>query len=186
MLTNGDIPFFQLLAEKSGESFEEIEKSITPFMYQAECDGISEWEFLQKFTFQLGLHEDIDALLKIRHSLTEENAGVRAFISALRGKYYVTFATNNAKTEFEANNTAFHLTELFEYGVASWMVGARKTEPAIFEKILEHFCVLAGETVFIDDSEKNLVAPARLGIKTIHYTSLDECKRLLKEFGVDG
>ena len=50
-----------------------------------------------------------------------------------------------------------------------------KPDPAIFSLLLERFALLAGETVFIDDSPANVAAARGLGIHAIHFDGSDAC-----------
>ena len=185
-IPNGDIPFFQKLSEKSGVSVMEIEERITAFMYPSECGKETQLEFISRFLKDIGLvDEDPQEWLKLRMSYSVENPGIRDFLLALKKKgYKVACAANNSKSEWEHNNGKIAYADLFDYCLTSYMVGARKTSPVIFEKILSHFGIDASEAVFLDDGEKNLVAPAGLGMHVIHYTSVEDAKERLKELGV--
>lgn len=181
---NYDLPFFQAVADKSAKSLEEIEEKIKPLMQQSERREISEYTFVKTFLAQLHCHEDPKKVIEIRRQATKENPDIRDFIHGLKKHYKVAFATNNAEEEFAYNNKTFKLKELFDYGIASCEVHARKTEPEIFEKILEHFHVKPEEAVFIDDSEKNLATPKALGIWTIKWSFLEQCKKELKKLEI--
>jgi FMN phosphatase YigB (HAD superfamily) len=49
----------------------------------------------------------------------------------------------------------------------------RKPDREIFEQVLEENCLIAGETLFLDDNASNIEGAASVGIKTVHVTSPD-------------
>jgi putative hydrolase of the HAD superfamily len=74
--------------------------------------------------------------------------------------------------------------EVFSGKVISCRVNLCKPEPAIFEHALRTYGLEARDTVFVDDVEKNVVAAAKLGIRTIHLRNVADCERELRALGV--
>lgn len=56
----------------------------------------------------------------------------------------------------------------FDHFYLSYEMGKRKPEAEIYQQVLEEQALLAEETLFIDDTEENTIAAARLGIHTWH------------------
>jgi putative hydrolase of the HAD superfamily len=56
----------------------------------------------------------------------------------------------------------------FEKAYFSFMLGMRKPGKEIFELAMNENMLKPAETLFIDDSEPNLVAPKEMGIQTFH------------------
>lgn len=73
--------------------------------------------------------------------------------------------------------------ELFNKSYFSFAEHLEKPDPRFFELILDHEGLLPEETLFIDDTEKNIKAAKSLGIKTYHIRR-DELVRNLFENGV--
>ena len=73
--------------------------------------------------------------------------------------------------------------ELFHKSYFSFAEHLEKPDPRFFELILDHEDLLPEETLFIDDTEKNIKAAQTLGIRTYHI-SRDELVRNLFENGV--
>ncbi len=48
-------------------------------------------------------------------------------------------------------------------------VGLRKPEPAFFERVITESNLIPAETLFVDDTEENIVAAEKLGFKTWHF-----------------
>jgi len=184
LVENYDMPFFEALADATGKSRKDIEEEIKQLMQKSERGEISEHEFIKQFLREVNCKEHPKKIVEIRRKATKESPGVRDLISKLKKHYKVAFATNNAEEEFKYNNKMFGFEKLFDWGIASYHACARKTEPKMFKMILEHFHVKPEETIFIDDSAANLKAPQELGIKTIHFISLEQLKKELEKAGV--
>jgi 2-haloacid dehalogenase len=76
------------------------------------------------------------------------------------------------------------------YDFLSWFKGVlvsgqekmKKPAPEIFHLVCERYGIFPGETVFIDDNNKNIETAEALGFQTIHFTGLhkiEEIKKLL-------
>jgi putative hydrolase of the HAD superfamily len=75
-------------------------------------------------------------------------------------------------------------TDLFDHIIDSSAVGVRKPDPAIYEELLRRLARPAEEVVFFDDFEENLPPAAALGITAIHFTGVDDCRKVLFDAGV--
>ena len=73
--------------------------------------------------------------------------------------------------------------ELFNKSYFSFAEHLEKPDPRFFELILDHEGILPEETLFIDDSKKNIEAAQALGIRTYHI-SREELVRNLFVNGV--
>ena len=73
--------------------------------------------------------------------------------------------------------------ELFNKSYFSFAEHLEKPDPRFFELILDHEGLLPKETLFIDDTEKNIKVAQTLGIRTYHIRR-DELVRNLFENGV--
>ena len=73
--------------------------------------------------------------------------------------------------------------ELFNKSYFSFAEHIEKPDPRFFELILDHEGLLPEETLFIDDTEKNIKVAQSLGIRTYHIRR-DELVRNLFENGV--
>jgi putative hydrolase of the HAD superfamily len=74
--------------------------------------------------------------------------------------------------------------EVFSGAVISCRLNLCKPEAAIYEHALKTYKLKAGETIFIDDVEKNVAAAARLGIRTILFRNAAQCERELHGLGL--
>lgn len=66
--------------------------------------------------------------------------------------------------------------EKFDGVVVSGIEGLVKPDTRIFRLFCERFAVAAEDCVFIDDSEINVIAARRSGMRAIHFTGPDELR----------
>jgi glucose-1-phosphatase len=65
------------------------------------------------------------------------------------------------------------LDEFFHRSYYSHLMGMRKPDEEIFEKVLNDNDLLARETLFLDDNADNIKGAKRVGIQTVHVTHPD-------------
>ena len=70
--------------------------------------------------------------------------------------------------EFENKIANYPFVSLFKTPYYSHEMGMRKPDPASFTYIIEKEGLLAGETIFIDDNEPNIIAAASVGLQVLH------------------
>jgi uncharacterized protein len=76
------------------------------------------------------------------------------------------------------------IKNLFDAIVFSWHRGALKPSKEAFGHIFDELAVLASEVVFVDDTEKNIVAARKQGIPAIQFKSVPELSMRLRELGI--
>jgi 2-haloacid dehalogenase len=59
----------------------------------------------------------------------------------------------------------------------------KKPDPSIYELILERYDINKDHALFIDDSQRNVAAAEKTGIKSIHFKSPAQLKERLKNMG---
>lgn len=97
-----------------------------------------------------------------------------AFLRKLKNSFRVFLLSNTNdihEKEFLRNITAAFgkniLDELFEKTYYSHQTGFRKPQPEIFKLILDENSIVAGETLFIDDSPQHVEGANRAGLKGV-------------------
>jgi len=83
----------------------------------------------------------------------------------------------------EELDRSYTFGEVFLGRVISCRVHLCKPEPAIYRHLLKEHDLDAGETIFIDDMEANLMPAARLGIRTIPFGHPRQCEKELHALG---
>lgn len=74
----------------------------------------------------------------------------------------------------------------FDGSVISCRIEHVKPEREIYEYLLSAYELEATDTLFIDDMQENVDSASRLGIRTVHYRDVDQCRRDLRDHGVLG
>jgi putative hydrolase of the HAD superfamily len=77
----------------------------------------------------------------------------------------------------------YDFLELFDGKVLSCLINMVKPDPAIFEYILATYNLNLAETIFIDDSKFNIEATRKLGLKSILFIDIQQCKKELRLLG---
>lgn len=133
--------------------------------------------------------EEIDAawnslLLGVDHGTHEVLAALnnkyRTFLLSNINPIHYDFIMKYLQKEFGfAGND-----HLFEKTYYSHLVGLRKPDPAIFEKLIKENVLIPRETLFIDDIAANLEAASALGINTLLMQAPDTIQELVKREGL--
>jgi len=96
-------------------------------------------------------------------------------IQGLRKKYALFLLSNTNYTHIKEVNRKLHqsagvpdLSDLFDGLYYSYEMGLAKPHHTIYEHLLTDAKLNASETVFLDDTEVNLLAPKAAGWKTLH------------------
>jgi len=184
VLTSPLLGAFARFQEDTGVTLEQLGVAMTAGadqldglhpLFELECGRISEDRFLEI------LRDGLEPLMGERPPLhrfketyfdglhpNEEMIGLMAELSG-RG-YRMAILTNNVREWEPIWRAKLPVDEIFETVVESAFVGMRKTDREIYELTLERLGgIAAAECLFVDDTEVNCEAAARLGIRTIHF-----------------
>ena len=121
-------------------------------------DVIDEWEAI------LSLKTDT---LKILKSLSAKD-------------YNLYILSNFHKQPFNYVIEKFDFFNYFDGRIISADIGMIKPESEIYDHLLNKFNLKAEETLFIDDSKKNIKAALKKGIRVIHYKDAASLEKELK------
>jgi 2-haloacid dehalogenase len=92
--------------------------------------------------------------------------------------------TNWSAETFPRARPRFPFFERFRAIVVSGELGVIKPDPPIFEHLLRLSGTMPGQTVFIDDSAKNVAAAAALGFIALRFESPERLRGDLRELGL--
>jgi putative hydrolase of the HAD superfamily len=109
-----------------------------------------------------------DLLVKAFES-TPVNEEMLRLARGLKVRYAVGIITDNKKDRIDYLKQYQRLPEVFAPIVVSAEVRCTKASPAIFQRALDCLGVAPEDSIFIDNTQSNLVAPAALGMKTIYF-----------------
>ena len=163
---------------------------------KAEIFGHEDWVALDRGTLEhdaavkqgmsrTGLpQQDIERLLR---EVLESLAPIPGMFELIRetkhagNSLYV--LSNMGFSSIEHLEASHDIWRLFDGMVISCRIRTVKPEKAIYEHLLDTYGLQAADTVFIDDMPENLVAAARLGIKTIGFVDAIQARNALTHLG---
>lgn len=102
-------------------------------------------------------------------------------LDGLKSKYTMVLVSNQIRDWLEEVIVENNLRNIFKFTANSYEVGIRKPDPEIFQYALSLSESKAQETVFIDDSVKNIEAAQKLGIHTILFSSFESFEQELND-----
>jgi 2-haloacid dehalogenase len=103
----------------------------------------------------------------------------------LKGADVRCYALTNMEAEtYPLRVARFGFMRWFDGTVVSAHEGVIKPERDIFERLLTRYQLEPARTLMIDDSERNVRMAANLGMKTVHFTSPQQLRGCLRQFGL--
>ena len=110
----------------------------------------------------------------------------RAWIRELKQKgYHVYILSNYGKWTYEHTAEALSFLSDVDGQVFSFEVHQIKPEPEIYQLLLKRYGLKAEESVFLDDTLKNVEAAEEQGIHGIHFLTKEQAEKELRKLGVD-
>ena len=109
---------------------------------------------------------------------------VHAFAKELSEKYQTYLLSDQMEFRTEHIKKSYDLS-FFSHTFFSNEVGLTKPNRDIFEYVLKNINKKPEECVFIDDKPENVQTAKEMGFATILFSSLENLKMELKEFGVE-
>lgn len=95
--------------------------------------------------------------------------------------YYLSNFSERARSECD---DALDFLEYMDGGILSYQEKLIKPQPEIYELLLNRYHLTAEESVFLDDTERNLPPAREFGIKTILFANKEQAVQELEELGV--
>jgi HAD superfamily hydrolase (TIGR01509 family) len=174
---------------KADRTIEFNQKSQSGLFDDLETGRIPEEEFRDKVRecYQVeGSDEEIDAAWNAM--LLEIPAERVELLRKLRQKYKIYLLSNTNAIHLVGFNKIVedsfgipNLDSLFDKSYYSHLVGERKPDAAIFEKVLAENNLNREETLFIDDSIQHIESAKAIGINTLHLAPPLTINQALKD-----
>ena len=178
-------PFIRDFAKRHDIPFKEFEEEYLKLLFKAENHEISGKKLWQILLHKYKIRQSPERLIKEMIDGKEAKKRTLLLAKSLReGGYRTAFFTNYNEDYWKLVAKKFDLTKYFDFGLVSYQIGARKPSPKGFRFIMKKLKAKPSETVFIDDSTKNLAAAEKLGIKTIQFKGFARLKKELQKSGV--
>ncbi len=127
---------------------------------------------------------EINAIINDWHDILTTKEDTSKLLRILKiNNYNLYYASNIAFDTLQVIKRR-HFWPLFNGGIASCEIGTAKPEHEFFEKLLNTYKLNPNETIFIDDTLKNVLVAREFGINAIHFKNAAELAMQLHSFGV--
>ncbi len=179
----GTPPIICYIAKETGLPIKSVEAAYRRYNRALLRGEIVHKDMWQDFCEALQFDIDYEILIGAFLNITLDQT-VIAYIKELKAKYIIGMITDNKVDRIETILKALNLEDLFDVVVISAEVHAGKTEETIFEAALSRSGLEPQESVFIDNTVRNLEIPAKMGFRTIYFDNekrdWTELKRMLE------
>lgn len=98
--------------------------------------------------------------------------------------FHVFYLSNFSEKAFEDCADALDFLSHMEGGILSCQDKVIKPDSAIYQLLLDRYGLAPEESVFLDDTLKNVEAAQRMGIHGIHFTTKEAAEEQLRALGV--
>ncbi len=164
----GSTTITKYISNTCGIPLENVESCYYRFNKQLLLGETTHQEIWQDFCKALGQDIDYNVLLD-SFRFTRLDDKMIALVHKLKERYLVGMVTDNKCDRINTILEYRGLTQCFDAIAISACLHSRKDSYSIFEYVLNTLNVSAGECVFIDNTEKNLVVPKQMGMSTVFY-----------------
>jgi epoxide hydrolase-like predicted phosphatase len=106
------------------------------------------------------------------------------FIRGLKPRYKIGLLTNTSDEFIEPFLVKHHLRKLFDDVVISAKIGLLKPDVRIYQYFAQQAGLLPQQILFIDDSQKNIVAAESIGMMAIQYVGYEALQSELEKKGI--
>ena len=159
---------------------------MSPFWEEFDRGDWDEERLLQEF-----IKNDPEIEKELRMAFQQVNGMVTLrdyaipWIEELKGKgYRVLYLSNFSYKAYVECADALVFLPYMDGGILSYRERLIKPYPEIYRLLMDRYSLQPEETVFLDDTLKNVEAARALGICGIHFKSKEQACRELEELGV--
>ena len=141
---------------------------------------LSEEEYLEELLQGTNWNLSLEQLkIAIRQNLNQPVPGTMEIVKELKGKYQLILLSDHAREWMEYIEENNKDLNIFDQKIFSYDIGAVKSDNQTFHIILEQTGIVADETLFIDDYEKNVENAEAVGIHGIVFKNADQLRKIL-------
>lgn len=145
-------------------------------------------EFFLKVKEALNLKLNYETFVAIWNEiffLTAKNRAVFSLANTLRQHYKIVLLSNINILHFEYLKKYFPIFDIFDYVFTSFELGAVKPNPLVYHKVFKTLEVLPEEVLYTDDRKELVESAKALGIKSLHFTGIEQLKQDLISSGIN-
>lgn len=148
--------------------------------HDASVNKISDKQYWKLLSNDLNI--DKEELKKMIISTFPIDLRMIDILNQLQGHYALIMMSNQIEDWLESEIDNNNLRDKFDYFINSYQVGIKKPDKEIFQLALRISGSKPEESLFIDDSVKNIESAKQLGIKTILFESFEQFTNDLNKF----
>ena len=175
----------RLLKEQFGipeQDFKEQKQLKNELFLELMRGNLSEKEYLEELLQGTNWNISVEQLkTAIRQNLNQPIPGTMEIVKQLKakGKYQLILLSDHAREwmgYIEENNKDLNI---FDKKIFSYDIGVVKSDDQTFKTVLEKVAIVADETLFIDDYEKNAKNAEAVGIHGIVFENAEQLRKIL-------
>lgn len=126
------------------------------------------------------LHQTLKLIVENWEVCMEPVEGALEFYRQVKEKGYHTFVLSNACNRFYGYFPRFYDLNSFDGVVVSSDIKMIKPDPEVYQYLLQTYCLLPSECLFLDDMEENILAARTAGMEGIVFQdNYDEIRKFL-------
>ncbi|KLU63363.1 alpha-D-glucose-1-phosphate phosphatase YihX [Peptococcaceae bacterium CEB3] len=116
--------------------------------------------------------------------LTQIDATVDILRELKRREYQIYYLSNFHQLAFDDVSRRYDFFRIFDGGILSFKEKLLKPEKEIFDRLIGMYGIKAQESLFIDDTEENVLGATLSGFPTIRFTTPFALREALRNMGV--
>ena len=142
--------------------------------------NLSEEAYLEELLQGTNWNISIEQLkTAIRSNLNRPVPGTMKVVRELKGKYQLILLSDYVREWMKYIEERNEDLRIFDKKIFSYNIGTTKSEVETFETVLEQTKIVANETLFIDDYEKNVKNVEAVGIHGIVFENAEQLRKTL-------
>lgn len=144
--------------------------------------NLSEEEYLEELLKRTNWNISIEQLkTAIRQNLNQPVPGTMEIVKELKakGNYQLILLSDHTREWMEYIEENNKDLKIFDKKIFSYDIGAVKSDEQTFKTVLEKAAIVADETLFIDDYEKNVKNAEAVGIHGIVFENAEQLRKIL-------
>lgn len=142
--------------------------------------NLSEEAYLEELLQGTNWNISIDQLKEaIRSNLNRPVPGTMKIVGELKGNYQLILLSDYVKEWMKYIEERNQDLRIFDKKIISYNIGTTKSEVQTFRTVIEQTGIVADETLFIDDYEKNVKNAEAVGIHGIVFENAEQLRKIL-------
>ena len=174
----------RLMAGKIGLSPEEIRSRIydAGLEWDFEAGKITGEQFTHGCGRELGIELTVDEFRPIWSDMLWEDVEVSELVRELNARHQVMLLSNTNEWHWSFCLERFPIITEIRPHILSFQIGALKPDRKIYAAALQQV-EAAGQTLFIDDMQRNVEGAQDVGLRAIQYCGIDQLRTDLGSLG---